>query len=130
VQGWVLSDQSTERNPMTTIGLDPAWDDTSRSDWYCEHGTYIGSPYGPDYLCGWCEDGISADQMRAIQSATHARSICQRVDTLTALCKAVAMQPYSALVATVLTEHIISRTLDLDERAVARARFLIEEVGQ
>lgn len=22
---------------------------------YCQHGTYIGDPYGPDYLCGACE---------------------------------------------------------------------------
>lgn len=22
---------------------------------YCKHGTYIGDPYGPDYLCGRCE---------------------------------------------------------------------------
>ena len=24
---------------------------------YCKHGTFIGDPYGPDYLCGKCEDG-------------------------------------------------------------------------
>jgi hypothetical protein len=25
-------------------------------DTYCEcHGTYIGTPGGPDYLCHWCE---------------------------------------------------------------------------
>lgn len=24
---------------------------------YCKHGTYIGSWWGPDYLCGYCEDG-------------------------------------------------------------------------
>lgn len=30
------------------------------ADWfYCQHGTFVGSAYGPDYLCGWCEDGIS-----------------------------------------------------------------------
>ena len=23
----------------------------------CKHGTYIGTPGGPDYLCGQCEDG-------------------------------------------------------------------------
>lgn len=22
---------------------------------YCKHGTYIGDPFGPDYLCGRCE---------------------------------------------------------------------------
>lgn len=30
-----------------------------QSDHYCEHGTYIGSWAGPDYLCPWCEDGTS-----------------------------------------------------------------------
>jgi hypothetical protein len=30
-------------------------------DWqsYCRHGSYIGDPYGADYLCWKCEDGIS-----------------------------------------------------------------------
>lgn len=22
----------------------------------CEHGTYVGTPGGPDYICGECED--------------------------------------------------------------------------
>lgn len=25
---------------------------------YCCHGTYVGNPYGGDYLCGYCEDGV------------------------------------------------------------------------
>lgn len=24
---------------------------------YCKHGTFIGNPYGGDYLCHWCELG-------------------------------------------------------------------------
>lgn len=30
-------------------------------DWqsYCHHGTYVGDPYGADYMCGRCEDGLS-----------------------------------------------------------------------
>jgi predicted alpha/beta hydrolase len=24
---------------------------------YCRHGTYVGDPFGPDYLCGACEMG-------------------------------------------------------------------------
>lgn len=24
---------------------------------YCKHGTFIGDPYGPDLMCGWCESG-------------------------------------------------------------------------
>ncbi|PHJ36863.1 hypothetical protein P378_19910 [Desulforamulus profundi] len=30
---------------------------------HCEHGTYIGYPGGPDYLCCWCEAGISVEKM-------------------------------------------------------------------
>lgn len=26
---------------------------------YCVHGTYIGYPLGPDYMCGACEDGAT-----------------------------------------------------------------------
>lgn len=28
-------------------------------DEYCIHGTYVGWWGGPDYMCGYCEDGIS-----------------------------------------------------------------------
>lgn len=35
---------------------DNGW--TSRNP-TCKHGTYIGDPYGADYLCGYCEDGTS-----------------------------------------------------------------------
>lgn len=24
----------------------------------CRHGTYVGDAYGPDYLCGACEEGV------------------------------------------------------------------------
>lgn len=27
----------------------------------CKHGTYIGDPYGPDYMCGMCESGEDDD---------------------------------------------------------------------
>lgn len=32
----------------------------------CIHGTFIGSWWGPDYLCGYCEDGTSLDDFQAI----------------------------------------------------------------
>lgn len=31
--------------------------DTDFGD-YCRHGSYIGTPGGADFLCGWCEEGI------------------------------------------------------------------------
>lgn len=24
---------------------------------YCKHGTFVGNPYGGDYMCHWCELG-------------------------------------------------------------------------
>lgn len=35
---------------------DLSWPDNGG---YCKHGGYVGDPYGPDYMCGTCEDGIS-----------------------------------------------------------------------
>jgi hypothetical protein len=32
-----------------------ARDERHRASLYCEHGTYIGDAWGPDYLCGRCE---------------------------------------------------------------------------
>ena len=31
--------------------------DTNDRRQYCKHGTFIGSHWGPDYLCHWCESG-------------------------------------------------------------------------
>jgi hypothetical protein len=33
--------------------------DVSDSSQYCKHGTFIGSWWGPDYMCGKCEDGVA-----------------------------------------------------------------------
>jgi hypothetical protein len=34
--------------------------DTNDASQYCKHGTFIGSWWGPDYLCQACEDGEPA----------------------------------------------------------------------
>ena len=33
---------------------------------YCKHGTYIGDPYGPDYMCHWCEMGYEPPELHLI----------------------------------------------------------------
>lgn len=44
---------------------------------YCEHGTYVGSPYGGDYLCHWCEDGVSMAELQAEhERAAAAGELC------------------------------------------------------
>lgn len=45
--------------------------------YYCEHGTFIGNPFGGDYMCGWCEDGVSMKEYITIQEA-QARRIMRR----------------------------------------------------
>lgn len=45
----------------------------SPHDRYCEHGTPIGDPFGPDYLCGYCEEGVSMDEFIVIQQANSRR---------------------------------------------------------
>lgn len=32
----------------------------------CIHGTFIGSWWGPDYLCQYCEDGTTIEEFEAI----------------------------------------------------------------
>ena len=38
------------------IGDEYDWDRNDRSQ-YCKHGKFIGSWWGPDILCGYCEAG-------------------------------------------------------------------------
>lgn len=46
---------------------DPLFDeeDLNNPDFRCPHGTFIGNPYGADYMCGACESGISMEEWRA-----------------------------------------------------------------
>jgi len=54
---------------------EPIWDNVVdgrpkgwRTDYtrYCKHGTNVGDPYGPDYLCGYCEDGTPNEVLEQI----------------------------------------------------------------
>jgi len=40
------------------LGSDADHDDPTQ---YCRHGTWIGSWWGPDYLCAACESGDDFD---------------------------------------------------------------------
>jgi hypothetical protein len=47
---------------------DDRWDwDRNDDSQYCAHGTFIGSSWGPDILCHWCESGVSVDEYIADQ---------------------------------------------------------------
>jgi len=52
------------------------WEDrrvNGRSN-YCHHGHFVGDPYGPDYMCGMCEDGITTYE----EAIEEARVVVQR----------------------------------------------------
>lgn len=54
MDGTYISDQEDQESYL-------GYDDT-----HCEHGTFVGGWAGPDYMCHWCEDGVSVEEMRAI----------------------------------------------------------------
>jgi hypothetical protein len=60
------------------LGYDADHQDDSQ---YCKHGTFIGSWWGPDYLCGWCEDGISVAEVREIHKAQRRAQIEKLAET-------------------------------------------------
>jgi hypothetical protein len=62
-----------ESNPFEDydeqLGYDADHNDSSQ---YCRHGSFIGSWWGPDYLCGYCESGEkppTAEELEEIQRA-------------------------------------------------------------
>lgn len=54
------------------LGYDADHDDPRQ---FCEHGTFMGSWWGPDYMCGWCEDGASVEIMTWCQLNTTVRNL-------------------------------------------------------
>lgn len=53
MDGTWISDQEDQEGYL-------GYDDT-----HCEHGTFVGGWAGPDYMCHWCEQGISVEELRA-----------------------------------------------------------------
>lgn len=51
-----------------TDGYDADHGDESQ---FCIHGTFIGSWWGPDYMCGYCENGISLEDYQKEQEYAH-----------------------------------------------------------
>lgn len=56
----------------TYYGLDYVDEDDDFDRYHCVHGTYIGTPGGPDLMCGWCEEGISLEEYNEIMKAQRA----------------------------------------------------------
>jgi hypothetical protein len=73
-------------------------DDSQR----CEHGTFIGSSWGPDVLCGWCESGVTAAEVAEYHRAAQLRSDRDLVARGENLYHIATEMPYSARLATAL----------------------------
>jgi hypothetical protein len=51
------------------------------NQYICPHGINLGDPYGPDYMCGACESGVSALEFalgQAWQSVNRDRQVLLR----------------------------------------------------
>jgi hypothetical protein len=86
------------------LGYDADFSDNSQ---YCVHGTFIGSWWGPDYLCGWCEDGISEADFRAAmdyrESCTRRKNLLATVFSSWNYIGVPNPNPHSSLCAGVIT---------------------------
>lgn len=51
---------------------------------YCEHGVFVGNPFGGDYMCHYCELGISVEEMQERQRA-EARRKCRELQSVLVL---------------------------------------------
>jgi hypothetical protein len=85
----------------------PAYDeDHNDPRQHCVHGTFVGSWWGPDYLCSWCEDGISVDDMHAILAAQRERHMARAMEAYDAMVATLAQHPYDTRVACALVEYV------------------------
>ena len=84
-------------------------EDPGDSRQHCVHGTFIGSWWGPDYLCGWCEDGVSVHEMECILAAEVASVLAQREAQYETMRATLATFPYDARVATALVDYVLGQ---------------------
>jgi hypothetical protein len=74
-----MSEFATYEDVYGTGGMADDRDDSNDPefrdlDGYCEHGTYVGG-CGTDWMCHWCEDGISAAEAKRIVTAQWTRQV-------------------------------------------------------
>lgn len=50
------------------------WDQSDENQ-YCPHGQFIGSWWGPDILCRFCEDGVTKTEFEEIMAAEYHRNL-------------------------------------------------------
>lgn len=72
---------------------------------YCIHGTYIGPPSGADFLCGYCEDGISLAEFRAIGRRQKLAGIRERAERAQAFLNVLLSHGVSGIIAAEYAEN-------------------------
>ena len=50
-------------------------DNLPYDDTHCEHGTFVGGWAGPDYMCHWCEQGVSVAELEEMRADSEARRL-------------------------------------------------------
>jgi hypothetical protein len=76
--------------------------DYATDEHYCQHGNYTGSWAGPDYMCGWCEAGISAAEAAEIELDRRIRNDRRTLEQYDRLVASFDGRPYDARIADVL----------------------------
>lgn len=109
---------------------DDRWDwDRNDPGQHCPHGTFIGSWWGPDLLCQWCEDGISVEDMVRMRRDAYLRDARAQVARAEGListftrCQQDGSLPYLGSVATFLYTFLSQ------DAAVERAVQVLEAEG-
>lgn len=68
-------------NPYGELDEQLGYDaDHSDSSQYCRHGTFIGSWWGPDYLCFYCETGEEPPTEQELEEIQQ-RKVQSRIDS-------------------------------------------------
>lgn len=68
----IMADLANDRDDSN----DPEFRDP---DGYCPHGVYVGG-CGIDWMCQWCENGISVSEARKIVRAERTRATRERAE--------------------------------------------------
>jgi len=133
----MATEQDTHESDLDSVlGYDADHDDPRQ---YCIHGTFIGSWWGPDYLCPACEQGIplllwtyygAKREVRRLER--HPMGWLMHFD----LNDRNYAEPYSAALATEWTKMVLAKYDEFQQvlrqvrRAKARVRFLLWKHGE
>lgn len=118
--------------------MDERWDwDRSDPRQYCQHGTFIGSWWGPDLLCRWCEDGSSWDEflidtnwdeIAALRDLLLGQIVRLHMDLLTSIHSTMGKRNQFWLIETV-TDEAIRRVL-IQVKAKEEAAKVAQYLGE